>query len=83
MHSPGRDTGRHDRTREVWQKRCPRPLTDHDCHEIETNMTAFFRLLLDWDSRRKQAPAIPEGAGRVGDGAPNDIASNSEPGGTG
>lgn len=57
--SPGRDQGLHERTREVWQKRYSRLLTDEDCREIESNVTAFFRLLMRWDAEARAGKSNP------------------------
>jgi hypothetical protein len=34
-----------------WQRRCARPLECGDARQIATNMTGFFRVLLDWEER--------------------------------
>jgi len=41
------------RTRETWQPRVGRNLSDEDAREIAENVTGFFRLLLEWEAREK------------------------------
>ena len=36
------------RTRQIWQPRLGRDLTDDDAHQIMHNMTGFFGVLADW-----------------------------------
>ena len=40
-------------TREFWQKRTSRPLTDEDAREIIENITGFFKILIEWDERER------------------------------
>jgi len=42
------------RTRETWQPRAGRNLSDEDAREIAENVTGFFRLLLEWEARKKE-----------------------------
>jgi hypothetical protein len=37
------------KTIEVWQPRSSAPLTTEDAHTIIRNMTAFIRLLAEWE----------------------------------
>ncbi len=37
-----------ERTKQVWQPRTARQLTDDDAREIIENMVGFFRLLHEW-----------------------------------
>jgi hypothetical protein len=41
------------RTRETWQARAGRSLSEEDAREIAENATGFFRLLLEWEAREK------------------------------
>jgi hypothetical protein len=45
-----------DRTREVWQPRIGRNLTDEDARQIAENVTGFFAILAEW-SRAEVPPA--------------------------
>jgi len=42
------------RTREAWQTRAARNLSDEDAGEIAENVTGFFRLLLEWEAGEKE-----------------------------
>ena len=42
------------RTKETWQPRAGRNLSDEDAREIAENVTGFFRLLLEWEASEKQ-----------------------------
>ena len=46
------------RTRELWQPRTSRELTEEDAREMTENVSGFFRLLAEWDleARREQEP---------------------------
>jgi hypothetical protein len=48
-------------TRQVWQPRLGRDLTDDDAHQIMHNMTGFFVLLADW-SRAERLVAANDAA---------------------
>ena len=37
-----------DRTRQVWQSRIRRDLTDEDARQIAENVTGFFAILTEW-----------------------------------
>jgi hypothetical protein len=41
------------RTKEAWQPRAARSLSDEDAREIAENVTRFFKLLLEWEAREK------------------------------
>ena len=41
------------RTREVWQTRLGRDLTDEDARQITQNVTRFFGVLAEWSARRR------------------------------
>jgi len=41
------------RTRQFWQKRSTRLLTDHDARQITSNMVGFFDVLAEWDAKEK------------------------------
>ena len=45
------------RTRETWQLRAGRNLSDEDAREIAENVMGFFRLLLEWEAREKERTA--------------------------
>ncbi len=45
------------RTRETWQLRAGRNLSDEDAREIAENVTGFFRLLFEWEAREKELTA--------------------------
>jgi len=42
------------RTRDAWQPRAARSLSDEDAREIAENVTGFFRLLLEWEASEKE-----------------------------
>ena len=44
-----------DRTRQVWQSRIRRCLTDEDARQIAENVTGFFAILAEWS--RVELPA--------------------------
>lgn len=60
------------RTRQVWQPRLGRDLTDEDARQIMHNVTGFFGILAEWSRAESLAaandPAAPakpnEGEGR-------------------
>ncbi len=45
------------RTKEAWQPRAARSLSDEDAREIAENVTGFFRLLLEWEAAGKEQTA--------------------------
>jgi hypothetical protein len=45
------------RTKDTWQPRAARSLSDEDAREIAENVTGFFRLLLEWEAREKERTA--------------------------
>jgi hypothetical protein len=54
------------RTRQVWQPRLGRDLTDEDARQITLNVTGFFGILAEWSRAEKfaadndaVAPATP------------------------
>ena len=56
------------RTREIWQPRMGRNLTDEDARQILHSVTGFFGVLAEW--RRAEVIAVAnDGAARV---EPND-----------
>jgi hypothetical protein len=61
------DTGKQiARTRQIWQPRIGRNLTDEDARQINENITGFFGVLAEWARTEKMATA------------PNDNASPKE-----
>jgi hypothetical protein len=55
-----------DRTRQVWQPRLGRDLTNEDARQITQNVTGFFGILAEWSRAEKltaandvAAPATP------------------------
>jgi len=51
------------RTRDFWQRRTSRPLTEEDAREMAANVSGFFRLLAEWDraARREQEQPPTDG----------------------
>ena len=49
------------RTRQIWQSRLGRDLTDDDAHQIMQNVTGFFGLLAEW-SRAERLVAANDAA---------------------
>jgi len=45
------------RTRQVWQTRLGRDLTDEDARQIAENVTGFFAILAEWARAEMPAPA--------------------------
>ena len=63
------DTGKQiARTRQVWQLRIGRDLSDEDSRQIMHNVTGFFGVLAEW-SRAKRLTAANDAAAPA---APND-----------
>jgi hypothetical protein len=50
-----------DRTREVWQPRIGRNLTDEDARQIAENVTGFFAILAEWSRAEVPPPANDTG----------------------
>jgi hypothetical protein len=50
-----------DRTRQVWQSRIRRDLTDEDARQITENVTGFFAILAEWSRAELPAPANDAG----------------------
>jgi hypothetical protein len=50
-----------DRTRQVWQSRTRRDLTDEDARQIAENVTGFFAILAEWSCAELPAPANDAG----------------------
>jgi hypothetical protein len=48
-------------SRQVWQPRIGRDLTDEDARQIIHNVTGFFGVLAEW-SRRERLPAANDAA---------------------
>jgi hypothetical protein len=45
------------RTRQVWQPRLGRNLTDEDARQIAENVTGFFAVLAEWSRAELPSPA--------------------------
>ena len=45
------------RSRQVWQPRIGRDLTDEDARQIIHNVTGFFRVLAEWSRAERLAAA--------------------------
>ncbi len=45
------------RTRQIWQPRFGRDLTDEDARQIAQNVTGFFGVLADWSHAERLAAA--------------------------
>jgi len=54
------------RTRQVWQPRLGRDLTDEDARQIMHNVTGFFGVLAEWSRAERLAAA-------------NDVAASAKP----
>jgi hypothetical protein len=46
-----------DRTRQVWQPRIRRNLTNDDARQISENVTGFFAILAEWSRVEMPMPA--------------------------
>jgi hypothetical protein len=46
-----------DRTRQVWQPRTRRDLTNEDARQITENITGFFSILAQWSRAEMPTPA--------------------------
>ena len=42
-----------ERTKEFWQARAQKALSDEDAREIIENITGFFKILMEWDEKAK------------------------------
>jgi hypothetical protein len=52
------DAGKHiARTRQIWQPRIQRDLTDEDARQIMHNVTGFFGVLAAWSRAERLAAA--------------------------
>ncbi|MGE3992650.1 hypothetical protein [Pseudorhodoplanes sp.] len=50
------DAGRQiARTRQIWQRRIGRGLTDEDSRQIAENVTGFFAVLAEWSHAERSA----------------------------
>lgn len=50
------DAGRQiARTRQIWQPRIGRDLTDEDARQIAENVTGFFAVLAEWSHAERRA----------------------------
>jgi hypothetical protein len=54
------------RTRQIWQPRLGRDLTDEDARQITHNVTGFFGVLAEWSRAERLAAA-------------NDVAASAKP----
>ncbi|MBN9534218.1 MAG: hypothetical protein J0H79_17490 [Alphaproteobacteria bacterium] len=43
------------RTRQIWQPRIGRDLTDEDARQIAENVTGFFAVLAEWSHAKRRA----------------------------
>jgi hypothetical protein len=43
------------RTRQIWQPRIGRDLTDEDARQIAANVTGFFAVLAEWSHAERRA----------------------------
>jgi hypothetical protein len=50
-----------DRTRQVWQPRTRRDLTNEDCRQIAENVTGFFSILAEWSRAEMPTPVNDAG----------------------
>ena len=46
-----------DRTRQVWQTRIGRDLSQEDARQIAENVTGFFAVLAEWSRAERPVPA--------------------------
>lgn len=42
-----------EETKQFWQARYRKKLSDEDAREIIENMTRFFKILIEWDQKAK------------------------------
>jgi hypothetical protein len=50
-----------DRTRQVWQSRIGRDISDEDARQIAANVTGFFSVLAEWSRAEMPTPANDAG----------------------
>jgi len=50
-----------DRTRQVWQSRIGRDITDKDARQIAENVIGFFSILAQWSRAAMPTPANDAG----------------------
>ena len=58
----GMDADFKARTRQLWERRAGRPLTDEEVRQIAENIAGFFTLLMKWDrsgnGEQAQGPTV-------------------------
>jgi hypothetical protein len=42
-----------EQTKQFWQARTGKPISDEDAREIIENITGFFKILIEWDEKSK------------------------------
>ena len=42
-----------EQTKQFWQARTRKPLSDEDAREMIENITGFFKILIEWDEKEK------------------------------
>ena len=58
-HATGKQIAR---TRQIWQPRFGRDLTDEDARQIMHNVTGFFGVLAEWARTEKRTAAADDNA---------------------
>jgi hypothetical protein len=53
-----------DRTRQVWQARTGRNLTNEDARQINENIAGFFAILAEWSRAEMPVPSNDNGVPR-------------------
>ena len=67
------DAGRQiARTRQIWQPRIGRDLTDDDARQIAENVTGFFSLLAEWSNAERRAANDNKAPSKSHDAKPSD-----------
>jgi hypothetical protein len=67
-----------DRTRQVWQSRIRRDLTDEDARQIAENVTGFFSVLAEWSRAEMPSSANDTGKPDETDASAPSLAANSK-----
>lgn len=57
------------RTRQIWQPRIGRDLTDEEARQIAENVTGFFAILAEWSHAERSAAANDNDAHAALDGS--------------
>jgi len=49
-----------DQTKQFWQARTGKPISDEDARGIIENMTRLFKILMEWQEKENNQTSSPE-----------------------